>query len=266
MALSTMIDVHCHFLPDIDDGPKELATSLEMARMAVADGIYYAVMTPHIAPGEFANDRPRIRKAYESFRQALKNANVPLRIGMAAEVRLDFEIVPMLGRDEIPYLGWHNGEQILLLEFPHSHIPAGAPRFVERLLKQKIRPIIAHPERNRDVLRDIDKIAPFVSMGCYLQLTAGSLTGAFGRGPRKRARQLLERDVLKVLATDAHNLKLRRPMLSAGVDAAAQVIGRPAAEDLVYKNPMSIVFGRRLPALRLDRDSLADAGFTIAPS
>lgn len=265
MTVSSMIDVHCHLLPGIDDGPVDLASSLDMARMAVADGIYYAVMTPHITPGEFHNDHVRIRRAYEQFKQALKDANVPLRIGMAAEVRLDLEIVPMLGRDEIPYLGWHNGEQILLLEFPDSHIPAGAPRFVERLLKQKIRPIIAHPERNRDVLRDVEKIAPFVSLGCYLQITAGSLTGAFGRGPRKRARQLLERDVLKVLATDAHNTELRRPVLSAGVDAATQVIGRPAAEDLVFKNPMSIVFGRRLPALRLDRHSLADAGFSIAP-
>lgn len=263
MALSTMIDVHSHYLPNIDDGPEELGTSLAMARMAVADGIYYAMMTPHIAPGEFDNDRARIRRAYEAFRQALKDANVPLRIGMAAEVRLDLEIVPMLGREEIPYLGWHNGEQVLLLEFPHTHIPAGAVRFVERLIKQKIRPIVAHPERNRDVLRDIDKISPFVSMGCYLQITAGSLTGDFGRGPRKRARQLLERDVLKVLATDAHNLKLRKPILSAGVDAAAAIIGRPAAEDLVYKNPMSIVFGRRLPALRLDAHSLADAGFAV---
>jgi protein-tyrosine phosphatase len=264
MALSTMIDVHSHYLPNIDDGPDSLETSLAMARMAVADGIYYAMMTPHVAPGEFDNDRPRIRRAYEAFRQALKDANIPLRIGMAAEVRLDLEIVPMLGRDEIPYLGWYRGEQILLLEFPHTHIPVGAARFVERLLKQKIRPIIAHPERNRDVLRDVEKIAPFVSMGCYLQITAGSLTGDFGRGPRKRARQLLERDVLKVLATDAHNLKLRKPVLSAAVDAAAAIIGRAAAEDLVHKNPMSIVFGRRLPALRLDANSLADAGFAIS--
>jgi protein-tyrosine phosphatase len=264
MALSTMIDVHSHYLPNVDDGPEEMETSLAMARMAVADGISYAMMTPHIVPGEYDNDRRRIRRAFESFRKALKEADIPLRIGMAAEVRLDLEIVPMLGRDEIPYLGWHNGEQVLLLEFPHTHIPAGAPRFVERLLKQKIRPIIAHPERNRAILRDVDEIAPFVSLGCYLQITAGSLTGHFGRGPRKRARQLLERDVLKVLATDAHNLKLRPPLLRAGVDAAAQIIGRPAAEDLVYRNPMSIVFGRRLPALRLDANSLADAGFAIS--
>lgn len=263
MALSSMIDVHSHLLPGIDDGPEDLETSLAMARMAVADGVYYAVMTPHIAPGEFDNDGPKIHKAYESFKRALKDARIPLRIGMAAEVRLDLEIVPMLGRDEIPYLGWHGGDQILLLEFPHTHIPAGAVRFVERLLKQKIRPIIAHPERNRDVIRDYAKMAPFLSLGCYIQITAGSLTGDFGRGPRKRARQLLETDVLKVLATDAHNLGLRRPVLSAGVNAAAAVIGRPAAENLVYKNPLSIVFGRRLPAVRLNRHSLADAGFPI---
>ena len=263
MALSTMIDVHCHMLPNLDDGPANLETALEMARRAVADGIYYAVMTPHVVPGEHENDRARIRGAYNAFKRALNDAGIPLRIGMAAEVRLDLEIVPRLGRDEIPYLGWRDGEQVLLLEFPETHIPAGAPRFIERLLKRKIRPILAHPERNLDVLRNVESIAPFVSLGCYLQITAGSLIGSFGRGPRKRARQLLERDVLKVLASDAHDLGLREPALSAGVAAAAQVIGRPAAEDLVYRNPMSIVFGRRLPALRLNRNSLADAGFAI---
>lgn len=263
MALSTMIDVHCHLLPNLDDGPKDLETALEMARQAVADGIYYAVMTPHLVPGQFDLEREQLRTAHEQFKRALHDHGIPLRIGMAAEVRLDLEIVPMLGRDEIPFLGWLDGEHILLLELPETHIPAGAPRFVERLRKQRIRPIIAHPERNRDVIQDVEKIRPFVSLGCYLQLTAGSLTGAFGRGPRKRARQLLEYDVLKVLATDAHDTGDRAPLLSAGVAAAAQVIGQHEAEDLVYKNPMSIVFGRRLPAVRLNHKSLSRVGLPL---
>ena len=258
----SMIDMHCHFLPGIDDGPEDLETSLEMARIAVDDGIYFSVLTPHIQPGKYENDKAKISLAFSSFKQALEAAGIPLRIAMASEVRLDLEVIQMFGREEIPFLGEVGGEEIVLLELPHSHIPLGAVRFVERLIKQNIRPIIAHPERNQEVIRDVRNIYPFISAGCRLQLTAGSLTGVFGRGPKRRARQLLENDVFKVLATDAHNLDLRPPILSEGVAAAAAIIGEQAAQDLVYKNPASILFGRRLAARRLDRRSLSAAGLS----
>jgi protein-tyrosine phosphatase len=261
-----MIDMHCHFLPAIDDGPDSLAVALDMARMAVADGIYYSVMTPHITPGQFDNRKNGIRAAFESFRDALKTADIPLRIGMGAEVRLDLEVVMMLGRGEVPYLGSVDGFDILLLELPHTYIPAGAVRFVERLLKQNIRPVIAHPERNREIIQDAAKLQPFIDMGCFLQLTAGSLTGDFGRGPRKRARQLLETNAFKVLATDAHNLGMRKPVLSKGLAAAAAIVGEREAENMVYRNPASIVFGRRLPAQRLDRQTLHKHGLVVSPS
>ena len=260
----TMIDMHCHFLPGIDDGPDTLDLALDMARMAVADGIYYSVMTPHITPGQFDNRKNGIRTSFEAFREALRAAEIPLRIGMGAEVRLDLEVVQMLGRGEVPYLGSVEGFDILLLEFPHTFVPAGAERFVERLLKQNIRPVIAHPERNREIIQDADKLRPFIDMGCYLQLTAGSLTGDFGRGPRKRARQLLETNAFKVLATDAHNLGLRKPVLSRGLAAAAAIIGEREAENMVYRNPAQIVFGRRLPAQSLDRRSLHAHGLSLA--
>lgn len=260
-----MIDIHCHFLPGIDDGAEDLPAALALARRAVEDGIYYSMLTPHIQPGRYENRAQGIRRHFEAFRAALEEAEIPLRIGMAAEVRLDLEVLPMLDRDEIPYIGEMGGDRVLLLEFPHTGIPVGSARFVERLLGRGIRPIIAHPERNRDVLHNVQKIAPFVEMGCPLQLTSGSLTGTFGRGVRRRARELLEYDGLKVLATDAHNLKLRPPVLSTGVAAAAHIIGQQAAHDLVYRNPALIVFGKRFPAKRLGHAaSRQSAGIAVA--
>lgn len=238
-----MIDLHCHFLPGIDDGPQTLADGLALAQAAAADGISYAVMTPHIHPGRYENTRSSIEAAFRDFRFALRKAHVPLHIGMAAEVRLSPDIVALLARNEVPFLGELEGYRILLLEFPHTQITPGADKLIGRLLRQGIRPLIAHPERNQDVLADLEKIRPFVDVGCFLQITAGALVGHFGQAPRRRALQLLEFDVFKILASDAHNLTGRRPALREGMEAAARVIGAQAAHDLVHRNPRMILRG-----------------------
>jgi protein-tyrosine phosphatase len=238
-----MIDLHCHFLPGIDDGAQNLADGLALAQAAVADGITYSVMTPHLHPGRYENTRSSIEQVFKDFRLALRKAHVPLQIGMAAEVRLSPDIVALLSQDEVPFLGELDGYKIMLLEFPHTQITPGADKLIEWLLKRNIRPLIAHPERNQDVIRDLSKIEPFVEMGCFLQITAGALLGHFGQGPQRRALELLEVDVFKVVASDAHNLTGRRPVLSEGVAAAARVLGEQSAHDLVNRNPRMILHG-----------------------
>jgi protein-tyrosine phosphatase len=214
--------------------------SLAMARAAVENGIEFSVVTPHINPGRHDNTWSNIFLCAKKFRSALQAEGIPLKIGMAAEVRLDPDILPLLDRDEIPFFGAIDGYQIMLLEFPHTHIPPGADKLVRKLLDRKIRPIIAHPERNKDIVRDLGKIEPYIEMGCLLQLTASAIVGRFGEGPHRRALEILELDALKVLATDAHNLSARRPELREGRDAAAKIIGDKAADALVYTNPMTI--------------------------
>ena len=236
-----MIDIHCHLLPGIDDGPKTLVESLELARAAVDNGIHRAVTTPHLHPGRYENTRSTIAQPLRELRAALQEEQINLEISAAAEVRLSPEILRLIEKDEVPFLGKMDGYWIMLLEFPHSHIPLGAVNLVQRLLAKKIRPIIAHPERNKDVIRDLDKIKPFIDMGCLLQLTASSVIGRFGEAAELRARELLERGVTFILATDAHNLKGRRPFLREGVIAAAEIVGGKAAHAMVYKNPLAIV-------------------------
>ena len=236
-----MIDLHCHLLPSIDDGARTLIEPLDMARTAVDNGIDHAVMTPHLHPGRYENTRSNTEKPLREFRAALRKEQIALEIGVAAEVRLAIEILPLLEQDEMPFLGETDGYRIMLLEFPHGHISHGAENLIQKLLDNKIRPIIAHPERNKEVIRDLTKIEPFVEMGCLLQLTASAVAGHFGEGPHLCARQLLELGVVSVMATDAHNLKGRRPELREGMLAAAEILGQAAAHDLVYKRPLAII-------------------------
>ncbi len=238
-----MIDLHCHFLPAIDDGAANLADALALAKAAADNGITYSVMTPHIIPGRYDNTRSTVEHAFRQFRLALRKARIPLHIGMAAEVRLSPDVLALLEQDELPFLGELDGYRIILLEFPHTHIPPGADKLVARLLERRVRPLIAHPERNLDVMRDLSKIDPFIEMGCFLQITAGALVGHFGHVPQRRARQLLGLDVFKILASDAHNLSTRRPSLREGMEAAAALVGESAAQDLVLEHPRMILHG-----------------------
>ena len=171
-----MIDLHCHLLPGIDDGPKELRDSIELARLALKNGITHAVVTPHITPGRYDNDLFTISPVYQAFKQTLYENKINLMIGMAAEVRLGPEIFTLFEEEKLPYLGGFEGQKVLLLEFPHDHIPPGSDKMVKWLFDHNIVPMIAHPERNGDILRKISKLQPFVEAGCLLQLTASSLS------------------------------------------------------------------------------------------
>ncbi len=236
-----MIDVHCHLLPGVDDGARDMDQALSMARAAYDNGIRFSIVTPHIHPGRYENRALNITQACKCLKAALAQANIPLQLGMAAEVRLSPEILPLIEQDDIPFLGEVDGYRIMLLEFPHSHIPPGSEKLVQKLLDLKVRPMITHPERNKDVMRRRSTIEPFMEMGCFLQLTASAVAGRFGETSRERAIDLLTCDAFIVLATDAHNLKGRYPELREGLEAAAAVIGPRAARRLVLDNPMNIV-------------------------
>jgi protein-tyrosine phosphatase len=238
-----MIDLHCHLLPGIDDGPETMEEALALAAHAVQSGIVRAVATPHVHVGRYDNELASIAADLARFRTELERRNIPLELGLGAEVRLGEDIIAMVMEERIPYLGERDGYRIMLLELPHSHVPVGSDKFVAWLLKQKIRPLIAHPERNKDVHHDINKITPFVSMGCWLQVTAGAVAGNFGEPSRKRAVQLLERGWVTVLASDAHNLEHRPPELEPGRRAAAAIVGEEESWKLVRDTPLSIVDG-----------------------
>lgn len=202
-------------LPGIDDGPKNLDSSLAMARYAVDQGIKHAVMTPHIQPGSYDNDIHNITSTYHAFKSALQQEGIPLKIGMAAEVRVCAELPLLIKQNKIPFLGQWQGMKVLLLEFPHDHIPLGADKLVSWLLDQGILPMIAHPERNQEIMRQPNKIQTFLEMGCLLQITAGSITGLFGKTSQQCALQFIEQNLVTVIATDAHNLHKRQPSMQA---------------------------------------------------
>lgn len=242
-----MIDMHCHLLPGLDDGPATLAEAVELARVAVDDGITDSVVTPHIHPGRYDNHRQKIDLYLRAYRLALAKHGIPLTLHMGAEVRVSMESLDLLKREQVPFVGEHRGMAVLLLELPHSHVPVGCMQLVDKLLSMNIRPLIAHPERNKAMMDNPRRVEPFVSAGCWLQLTAGSVTGAFGKGAQKLAHQLLDEDAVRVVATDAHNLTTRRPELRPAHTWISQRWGGDVANDLMLRNPRQMLAQRTAP-------------------
>lgn len=204
-----------------------------MSRMAVDDGIEVAVVTPHIHPGRWSNTKDIIEEARDDLQDELDRRGVPLKLGFAAEVRLTDHLMEQVQRDEIPFYGEIDGYRLMLLEFPHSHVIPGSDKIVRWLVERGIRPMIAHPERNKQVMSDSSVIYPFVEAGCWLQCTAGSLVGRFGERAQRVAEQLLVDDRITFIASDAHNTGARSPKLREALDHAETLVGRDKAQRLL---------------------------------
>ncbi len=235
-----MIDLHSHLLPGIDDGAPDVDTAIRLANIAADDGITHMVCTPHIHPGYYDNTVATIHAAKIRLTTALKKNKITLLVAAAAEVRFGLEVMTKVTEQAIPFLGEWQGNKVLLLEFPHHDIPFASDKLTAWLLARNIVPLIAHPERNRAVLDTPSKLKPFIRQGCLLQVTAGSLVGKFGSVVRKMATELLEQDLITVLASDAHNECYRPPIITDGFKAAAAIIGDKAAWRLVHDNPWQI--------------------------
>ena len=233
-----MIDLHCHMLPGIDDGAPDLAVSLAMARMAAADGITTIACTPHIYPGLYENTAAGIAKAIDALRSALSEAGIALELTIGADTHLTPDLVEGLHSGRIPTLG---GSRYFLFEPPHHVEP---PRFedsVFAVMAAGYVPVITHPERLTWIE---DRYAVFPRLaraGAWMQITAGSVTGRFGRRPRYWAERMLDEGIVHILATDSHHVDRRPPLLAEARAAAAQRLGAEEATHLVLTRPRCIL-------------------------
>ena len=233
-----MIDLHCHILPGVDDGAPDLATSLDMARAFVADGVTTVAATPHILPGLYHNSGPQIRQAIASLQQSLLDEAVPLRIVAGADNHVVQNFVGGLRSGHLLSLA---DSRYVLVEPPHHVMPVRLDEMFFDLTVAGFVPILTHPERLTWIKGHYDVIQKLAAAGVWMQITAGSLIGAFGRGPKYWAERMMDDGIVHILATDAHDVSRRPPNLSQGREAAIKRVGAEAAEHLVLTRPQGIL-------------------------
>lgn len=233
-----MIDLHSHILPGIDDGATDLDVSLEMARIAVADGVVVQACTPHILPGLYHNTGPQIRAATWELQQQLDAHGIPLHLITGADAHLVSDMAGGLRSGHILSLA---DTRYVLVEPPHHVAPPRLDEFFFGLLLAGYVPILTHPERLTWIDQHYPTMVRLFDAGVWMQITAGSLTGAFGRAPLYWAERMLNEGRVHILASDAHGVSRRRPNLGEGRAAAAKWVGEAEAEHLVVTRPRGIL-------------------------
>ena len=235
------LDTHIHILPGVDDGPVDVGESVEMARVLVDLGWSGAVATPHIRPGFCDEDPEQLRSRARVFSSTLEEQGIALHVLPGAEHYLDSIVYErVLAGRSLPLGGKGS---LLLIEAPITH---PVPNLAEKVFAMRLKgitPVFAHPERCH-VFSDLGLASYVVQAGAHLQLNLGSLAGAYGRSSRALARQLLDRGLYSVAATDLHGAKEALDMLGAWVDDLTGAVGPKLRDRLLGENPRRLLEGR----------------------
>lgn len=242
-------------LAGVDDGAPDLAVSIEMAKAFVADGVTVVACTPHILPGLYFNSGPQIRKATAQLQVSLRGKGIPLQLVTGA----DNHVVPdFLAKLRDGHLLSLADSRYVLVEPPHHIVPPRLEDLFFNLLVGGYVPILTHPERLTWIESHYRVIQRLVRAGVWMQLTAGSLAGAFGRNARYWAERLLEEGYVHIVATDAHDVDRRPPDLNQGCELAAKRVGDVEAQHLVLTRPEGVL--RNDPPTNLPRPGAMVSG------
>jgi protein-tyrosine phosphatase len=233
-----LIDLHSHILPGVDDGAIDLEQALSIARMARDDGIEVMACTPHFMPGLYDNQAADIRVRVAELNQCLieENIDLALVVGGDAHVRPDF--IDCLRKNEI--LRLHDSRYVLF-EPSHVTMPPRLEDLLFNVLMAGYVPILTHPERFRWIEGNYDVFQRLVESGVWMQITAGSLTGRFGKRPHYWAEKMLSEGLVHILATDAHNSTSRPPLMREAFEVAVQQVGIDEARNLVLTRPQAVL-------------------------
>lgn len=223
-----MIDLHSHILPGVDDGAQTLEDSLEMARKAISQGITHLMCTPHHNNGKYNNPADKIIQEVANLQGELDKRGLDLTLLEGQEVRLTEFLLTAIQRDEILFTDLDN--TYLLIEFPTNEVPIYAEQVFYQLLNRGQVPVIVHPERNAVFREEPNRLVSFLEMGTLTQLTAPSIVGIFGSDIQQTARQMLEHNMLYMVASDAHNLRHRTFLMKEAYKEIEKIGGKEMVE------------------------------------
>ncbi len=225
-------------VPGLAGGPPDMEASLAMARMAVADGVMVVACTPVNQPGLAAPSPADVRAAVTDFQRRLIEAKIPLHVvpGMQCHARPGFA-----GEVKCGALLPVNGSRYVLIDLPQMVMPAHFERMFEDLMMDGFVPIICNPERLKWLEARFELFRELADGGAWFQITAGSLTGTFGKRTQYWAERLLGSSMAHVLASDCRDPLHHTPVLSNAFDVARKIVGEQAALDLVLTRPLNVL-------------------------
>lgn len=236
-----MIDIHCHILPNIDDGAESLEDALEMARLAVYSGVTEIVATPHFRGEPEALEQLRlIDQRYHEMVNALDRWRIPLKLHKGAEILCTPQTPEMAAAGTLPTIG---NTRYVLTEFYFNESFGFMEETLSGIASHGYRPIIAHPERYRTIQHTPHRAQAWVDQGFVMQLNKGSLLGTFGNRAEATANELLDLGLAHLIASDGHGCHSRTPHMGALLDWAEEFCEPEYSKMLLLDVPGKIIRG-----------------------
>lgn len=236
-----MIDLHCHILPQMDDGAHDLDEALHMAHLAVRSGVTDIVVTPHCMDG---GAQP-VAENVAMLQEVLQEIHIPLRLYPGMEIFATPDTARLLQQGSLLTL---NGSRYPLVEFDFVSDGEQETQILQSILQAGYTPLVAHPERYEYTQQDPQLLNLWVRMGCLLQVNKGSVLGRFGERTRQLALAMVDRGFATVVASDAHSPRRRTPWMRDAWELLSQELSPVAAEYLLRRNPASILKNEELPS------------------
>ena len=236
-----MIDIHCHILPGIDDGPRTMEEAVAMARIAAEDGITKVVAAPHLRQGLYEPTREQVMERTQELRDSLEEAGIAVDVIPALDTRIEPDLVNRLEKGDIPTIG--DQVKYVLLELPGERIPSQVESLLHECLLKKFVPIVVHPERVMEIQNNLERLEDWIAMGVLIQITGLSLLGGFGKKVERAAKKMLEYHLCHLIASEAHSADNHPPMLTEAVRMAGAILDDEDVDDMVNLMPARILAG-----------------------
>ena len=203
-----LVDIHSHLLPGVDDGAKDIENSIELAQVAVSEGVEHLILTPHHYNNQYVNHKLDVIKATEKLQRIYDRADINLKVYPSQEIRIHHDLLDnILYKDD--YLSLDACGKYYLIEMPTKSVPDYALDLLKEMLQQGMVPVIAHPERNHAFAKDIRLLYQFIEAGCLSQVTSHSYIGFYGGKLRKISQEMIEHNLIHIISSDAHHLEYR---------------------------------------------------------
>lgn len=222
-----MIDIHTHILPGLDDGAETTEDALDMARAAMQEGITSIIATPHHANGKYMNLADSVTAQAAVLNERLTAEGIPIKVLTGQEIRVHDDLLDAWSRQELLTLA---SSDYMLIELPGHSVPKSTSQLIHELAVLGIRPIIAHPERNQEIMRNPNVLAELIECGAWTQVTTHSLLGGYGNRIQKTAWTLCKKRLIHLVSSDAHHVSRRGFRLKEAYEKIASEIGQQWAE------------------------------------
>ena len=240
------IDIHSHIIPGVDDGSPDLETSLGLLRMAAENGTTDIIATPHVIDVSTTLTWDAIRRYVEALQKEADDRGIPIKIHPGAETELNWDLLELMQKDHSAFC--LAGSRYCLMEMPSLMLPPHLEEMIYELQLLDIVPVLAHPERQMQLMEKPQMLLDLLRKGCAAQSNGGSVTGVFGPRVKHNVKHLLQQNVIAFMGSDAHNLRHRNTDLKGAREKIIEHYGEGQATELFETRPQYILENKPLPA------------------